>query len=116
MDQARMPKDLQEPPIKRIKLASDPHPDLGQSSTASDGDQQASTFNAKPQATNEVSDRSAGKSASPSGSGKLLMLMAAYLLLSVKGDKSNMACALRFCSVHWTNITIAVSALISLIS
>ena len=90
MDQARMSEELQEPPTEQSILAKDPHPDLGQSSTASDGYQQASTFNSepqastsntKPQATNEVPDRSAGKSASTSGSGILIYVNDCILTL-----------------------------------
>ena len=108
--QERMPKDLQEPPAKRTKLATDPHPDFQQSSTASDGDQQASTSNikpqastsntkpkasisntksqtsksyTKPQATNTISGRSPGTrtTTSTSGPGESVLLITAYFLL-----------------------------------
>ena len=100
MDLKRIPKDLQEPQTKHRKKGkrkktkkapkTDPHPDLKQPSTASDGDQQTSTFNTKLQATNKTSITSAGTSAttSLSGPGKVNTC----ILLWVKCGISNALC------------------------
>ena len=72
MDQDRKPEGLQEQPTEQEKVDSDSQPNLAQSSTATDGEQQDSysTSNTKPQATNKISDRSARETTSTCGPGE----------------------------------------------